>query len=188
LATQNATPVVITGSAAQLVGSTSSTPPIALMMSGTGANNGGGTGKEMGQNYQGNAQRVDGFASDLSQDGYALNGTFAATLAASTPITVDITAAGTAQGSATAFSQAGDSLTALLNRVYINNFGSAPVTIEVGASHPLTGVPTFVIPAGTKQRLDFGAAGITVAAGATCTIKFDPSTGTPSFAVAYGGS
>ena len=187
MATTNATPVVITGTQAELVNGTVTAPPIALMVAGTGANNSGGQGKQLAQGYAGNCQRVDGFASDLSQDGFALNGCFVAVLAASTPITVDMTNPGATQSGATSFNQRGDSLTAALNRLYIDNYGTASVIIEVGASNALTGVPTFTIPGGTMQRLDFGATGLTVSSSAK-TIKLDPGTGTPSFAIAYGGS
>ena len=187
------TPVIVTGTTATLVGTANVTPPAAIMVSITGANNSGGVGRELSTGFSGasygapNAQRVDGFASDLSQDGFTANGVFVATLVASTPITVDMTTPGTAQGTATAFSQAGDSLASALNRLYINNYGSAPVIISVGSSNPLTGVPTFTVPAGTKQRIDFGTTGLTVNS-TTKTIKLDPSTGTPTFAIAYGGA
>lgn len=186
------TPIVITGSTAVLSGATVTTPPIAQMVSGTGAANSGGVGAELANGYTASygaasAVRVDGFASDLSQDGFAANGCLVATLAASTPITIDMTDPGAAQSGATAFDQSGDVLATALNRIYINNYGAAAVTISVGASNALTGVPTFVIPAGTRQRLDFGASGLTVSSTAK-TIKLDPSTGTPTVALAYGGA
>jgi hypothetical protein len=187
------TPAVITGSTPVLIGSTVSTPPIALMVSVTGSNNSGGVAVELAggnpanPNLNANALRVDGFASDLSKDGYAANGCLAAVLVASSPITIDMTNPGAAQASATSFSQTGDNLSSALNRLYINNYGSAPVTVEVGVSNPLVGVPTFALPAATKHRLDFGSTGLTVSSAAK-TIKLDPGTGTPTVAIAYGGA
>jgi hypothetical protein len=184
------TPAVITGSTPVLVGSTVSTPPIALMVSATGANNSGGVAVELatgGPSLNANALRVDGFANDLSKDGFAANGNLVAVLQASSPITIDMTSPYSAQAAATSFSQAGDVLATALNRLYINNYGSAPVILSVGATNALTGVPTFTIPAGSKQRLDFGSTGLPVS-GTVKTIKLDPSTGTPTVALAYGGA
>ena len=193
MATTNATPLIITGSTAVLSGSAVLTPPIAQMVSGTGANNSGGVARELATTgYSGaygaaNAQRIDGFSSDLSQDGYAANGVLVIVLATSTPITIDMTNPSAAQASATSFSQAGDALASALNRLYIVNYGAADVTVEVGASNGVTGVPTFAVKAGTKQRLDFGSTGLTIDS-THKTIKFDGSTGTPTVAVAYGGA
>ena len=187
------TPTIVTGTTSTLVGTANVTPPAALMVSITGANNSGGVGRELATGFSGvtylppNAVRVDGFVSDLGQDGFTANGVFVATLVASTPITIDMTTPGSAQGTATAFSQSGDSQATLLNRLYINNYGTAAVIISVGSSNPLTGVPTFTIPAKTTQRIDFGTTGLTVS-GTAKTIKLDPSTGTPTFAIAYGGA
>ena len=185
--TTTGTPVVITGPSPVLIGSSFLTPPAVQFMSGTGANNSGGVGREEATGYQNNVIRIDGFITDLSQAGFTANGALAATLAASTAITLDMTNPGATQSGATVFNQKGDSLAAALNILIIANTGTSTFTVSAGASNALTGVPTYLVQPGTFQRLDFGATGLTVSSTAK-TIKLDPGSNTPTFALAYGGS
>jgi hypothetical protein len=184
-ATTNSTPVVQTSSG--LVGAAYTAAPIALMVSGTGANNSGGVGRELATGFGPNAIRVDGFPTDLSQDGYALNGCFVLDLAASASATIDFT---NVVGAAT--SAAGDNLTALLNKLIVNNYGSADVSIAPGASNGLTFLtgttPALDCPAASKQRLE-SVAGYTVSSShKTMLVTNLSSTVAATVGFGYGGS
>ena len=150
-ATTFSTPVIQTSGG--LVGSAYTAAPIALMVSGTGANNSGGVGRELATGLGPNAIRVDGFPTDLSADGYALNGCWQTHLSASGTATIDLT---NVVGAAT--SAQGDNLTALLNKLIINNYGTADISLAPGGSNPvaiMTGTtPALLIPAGSKVRLE----------------------------------
>jgi hypothetical protein len=187
LATTFATPIAITSPATILNGSAVVAAPVAQMVSGTGANNSGGVGRELSTGFNSGTVRIDGFPSDLSADGYAANGCFAQTLAASGTVTVDYT---NVVGATT--SAAGDNLATLLNKLIINNYGTTDITVAPGASNPIVGIlagttPTLKIPAGSKVRLE-SVAGFTVS-GTAKTLLFTnlSSTVAAAFAVAHGG-
>lgn len=184
MGTTFSTPVVQTSGG--LVGSTYTAPPIALMVSGTGANNSGGVGRELASAASPSAVRIDGFATDLSADGYAANGCLAQTLAASGTATIDYT---NVSGAAT--SAAGDNLSSLLNKLVINNYGPTDISLAPGGSNPITiltgTTPALLIPAGSKVRLE-SVAGFTIS-GTHKTLLFTNLSGSvaAAFGVAHGG-
>lgn len=129
---------------------------------------------------------LDVFAADLSKSGYAKNGAFVLALAASTPVTVDLTATGTASTAA-----AGDTSFAHAFELIFNNYGAADVLVGPGASNPFNGpllgtAPTFTVPAGATVRWQCPA-GWTVDS-THKTLKFDPGAAVATIGVSIGGS
>ena len=133
---------------------------------------------------QGN--RID-VLQNLDALSYAKNGAFFLPLAASTPISVDLTSIIT-----NAPAQAGDGSFATVFDLQFNNLGPNPVTIGNASSNPfLFGLggtnPTLTIPAGGAVRLVFPA-GLGVTSGANSILKFDPGSLAAQIGVAIGGA
>jgi hypothetical protein len=123
---------------------------------------------------------------DLSTAGYAKNGAFFLNLAASTPISVDLT-----DIDATSTSSAGDDTFAKAFDIQLINPGTQDVIVGAAASHaflgPLGGTtPTITVAAGSVEHIQ-SVAGWTIASGTNSILKFDPGGSAAQIAVAIGG-
>lgn len=130
---------------------------------------------------------LDKTVSDLSSAGFAKNGAFLLALAASTPVTVDLT-----NISAAASANAGDTSFATAFALIFNNVGLHDVVITPGASDgflgPLGGTaPSFTVPAGTKTAWPVPAAGFPIT-GLLKNLKFDPGGNACEIGMAIGGA
>lgn len=129
---------------------------------------------------------LDKFTADLSSAGYVKNGAFFLGLAASTPITIDLTAAAAAASAA-----AGDTTFATINELIFNNPSTADVVVTPGGSNPFNGAlggtaPSFTVPAGAKLRWQSPAGWpvtITIR-----TLTFSSGSAVGSIGVSVGGS
>jgi hypothetical protein len=135
---------------------------------------------------QGLGTRVDA-QKDLASSGYAKNGAIYLSLAASTPVTVDMTAT-----SGTATSSGGDTAFATAFDLQLTNLGAQDVIVGNAASHPFLGplggtTPTIVIPAGSSVHLS-SIAGWSITGGTNNNLKFDPGGSAAQIAVAIGGA
>ncbi len=131
------------------------------------------------------AQRLDTFV-DLSKPAYAKNCGFYLSLAASTPLTPDLTAI-----ASVATSQAGDNSFSLIYDMQVVNMGIQDVIVGNAAanSFQITLAPsnaTITFPANSTTRLHFPAG--LVVNGTLKNLKFDPGANAAQIGVAFGGA
>ncbi len=130
------------------------------------------------------ANRIDALV-DLSRQTYAKNGAAYLSLAASTPLTPDLTAI-----ASVATSQAGDASFALIYDIQWVNLGTQDVTVGNAAANSfLMGLApsnaTITFPANSIGRLHFPA-GLAVNA-TNKNLMFNPGGNAAQIAVAFGG-